>query len=113
IDQTGLGLSGLSVVGGSSGFGSTNTVRLDNSTTTFLANSHSQSFTVDYMDGSGVMHSGVSVSVSGTTTATGLTGQQAVDAVNTALAAKGINNISAQMGSDGKLAFSGPAAFQI
>jgi flagellin len=113
IDQTGLGLSGLSVVGGASGFGASNTVRLDNSTTTFLANGHTQSFTVDYMDGSGVMHTGVNVTVSGTSTATGLTGQQAVDAVNTALTAQGITNVSAQMGSDGKLAFSGNAAFQI
>jgi flagellin len=113
VDQTGLGLSGLSVVGGASGFGAGNTVRLDNTTTTFLANGHTQDFTVDYMDGSGVLHTGVTVTVSGTNTATGLSGQEAVDAVNSALSAKGITNITAQMGSDGKLAFSGSAAFQI
>ncbi|MCU1232531.1 MAG: Flagellin [Candidatus Solibacter sp.] len=113
IDQTGLGLAALSVVGGGSGFGSTNTVRLDNSTTTFLANGHTQDFTVDYMDGAGVMHSGVTVTASGTNTATGLSGQKAVDAVNTALTGKGITNVTAQLGSDGKLAFSGNSAFQI
>ncbi len=115
IDQTGLGLSGLSVVGGSSGFDAGNTVRLDNSTTSFLANGHTQNFTVDYVDGSGVLHDGVSVTVKGTGAGvlTGLTGKQAVDAVNTALTGAGITNVTAQMGLDGKLAFSGNAAFQI
>jgi flagellin len=114
IDQTGLGLTGLQVVGGGSKMaaGSSNTVRLDQSATTFLASNTHQDFTVKYVDSNNMMQS-ATVTAVGSTTSTGLTGSQAVDAVNAGLAKAGITSIQAQIGSDGMLAFSGTKAFQV
>ena len=114
IDQSGLGLTGLQVVGGGSkmGAGTANTIRLDQSATTFLANGNTQDFAVKYVDANNMIQS-ATVTAVGSTTASGLTGSQAVEAVNSALAKQGITSIQAQIGSDGMLAFSGTKAFQI
>jgi flagellin len=105
VDATGLGLSTTSIQGGGTGLGAGNLARLDNSATTFLVgNSQSLTFHI----GTSTGNQDVVVPVAGG--AAGLSGTQVINSLNTSLSSYGI---TAAIGSDGKLQFSGSTAFSV
>jgi flagellin len=103
VDATSLGLSGTNVLGG--GVEMTgNSVDLSNTATSFLAGSKSQTFTFN------VMSNGTAQSITATLSggANGISGSTAVSDLNSDLSNYGI---TASIGSDGGLQFSGATAF--
>ncbi len=110
VDAVSLGLSSTSVLGGGSDFGTTlapNTVNnLNNPNVVFnqTAGVGSTSFAIDYTDSAGAVQS---KTVTVTASVAGETGAQFVSALNTAITAAGITGVAAQIGTDGKLQFSG------
>lgn len=103
VDATSLGLSGTNVLGG--GVEMTgNSVDLSNTATSFLAGSKTQTFTFN------VMANGTAQSVTATLSggANGISGSTAVSDLNADLSNYGI---TASIGSDGGLQFSGATAF--
>src|SRR5579863_6569490 len=113
VDTTGLKLAGTSVIGGGVGF-SGDTTNLNDPSAVFLNDTNSnhgtETFAFNYVDATGALQS-KTATVSATPG--GYSGSQAVAAVNKALAAQGITNITASIGSSGALQFSGPAAFTV
>jgi flagellin len=103
VDATSLGLSGSNVLGGGVSL-SGNTVNLNNSATSFLAGSGSQSFTFN------VMANGTAQTVTATLSggASGISGSTAVTNLNSQLSQYGI---TAGLDSNGGLQFSGATAF--
>jgi flagellin len=104
VDSAGLGLGGTNVAAAGTGL-SGNSVLLNNATGDFTGN---QSFTFYVQGKVGAQ----TVSYSGAGVATG-DGATAVAHMNSALAAAGLGSISASMGSDGKLQFSGGVGFSV
>ena len=118
VDTTGLKLAGTSVIGGGVGFGTTSNpdaTNLNDPSAVFLNSSNggsgSETFTFNYADAAGALHSSVTATVN--SVAGGYTGEQAVAAVNTALSKAGISNITASIGSSGALQFSSAQAFTV
>jgi flagellin len=105
VDSTALGLTGTSVGGGGTQL-SGNTVDLNNTAVEFAAGG-SQAFTFNVTDASGNA-STVTATVSGG--ASGIDGDQVISSLNSQLQASGI---TAAIGSNGELQFSGTAAFTL
>jgi flagellin len=103
VDATGLGLANTSVLGGGTEL-SGNSVRLDAPGGTFLA-AAAQSFTFNVVSNNSATSVSVSVGGSGA-----LTQAQVLSSLNGQINQYGI---SAQVGSDGQLQFSGTSAFTV
>ena len=111
VDTKGLGLNGTSVIGGGVGFAG-DTRRLDDPNATFLNGvGQTETFTFSYVDQNGNLQNNKAAVVN--SKAGGYTGEQAVAAVNTALATAGIQGITASIGSSGSIQFSGAVAFRV
>lgn len=111
VDTKGLALNGTSVIGGGVGF-SGDTRNLNDANATFLkGGGNTETFTFTYVDQNGNLQQNVAATVN--STASGYTGQQAVAAVNTALATAGITGITASIGSNGNIQFGGNVAFRV
>ncbi|SPE43458.1 putative Flagellin [Candidatus Sulfopaludibacter sp. SbA3] len=113
VDTKGLKLNGTSVIGGGVSFGG-DTRNLNDPSATFLKDpgaNNQEVFTFTYVDQNGNLQSNIGATVNSTTT--GYTGQQAVAAVNTALATAGIEGITASIGSNGNIQFGGNVAFRV
>ncbi|MDR3702862.1 MAG: flagellin [Candidatus Sulfopaludibacter sp.] len=111
VDTKGLALSGTSVIGGGVGFGG-DTRNLNDPNATFLKGAgNTETFTFTYVDQNGNLQQNVAATVNSSTN--GFTGQQAVAAVNTALATAGIQGITASIGGNGNIQFGGNVAFQV
>jgi flagellin len=98
VDSSGLGLASTSISGGGTTF-TGNTTRLDNTAASFLATSGNQVFTFQVYDPTSGGSISKQVTVSGS--ASGLTGQQFVDALNAQLQVQGLNGITASVASTG------------
>lgn len=117
VDTAALGLKGTSVVNGGIGF-TGDTTNLNTPGANFLNGTGNETFTFDYVDANGALNSGSltgsnSVTVTVLAQAGGYSGQAAVDAVNKALSAANISNITASISKAGTLQFSGPQAFSV
>jgi flagellin len=106
VDAASLGIGNTSVAGGGTGI-TGNTIRLDDSATTFLAAS-AQTLTFNLNTGSG--NQTVSVVVNPTSDPAGLSGSAVIGSLNTSLAAYGI---TASISSSGYLQFGGTTAFTV
>jgi flagellin len=104
VDATSLKLNTSSVAGGGNSL-TGNTVRLDNAAVSFLAGG-TQTFTFNIVDSAGNASTAAAAVVGGA----GKTGQQVVDSLNSSLKSVGI---SAAIGSNGQLQFSGNSAFTL
>ena len=105
VDATALGLTGTSVGGGGTSL-TTNLINLNNTAVQFVA-AGSQTFTFNIAGPTGAATT-VAATVTGGTN--GLSGDQVISSLNQQLQASGI---SASIGSDGGLQFSGSAAFTL
>lgn len=117
VDTAALGLKGTSVVGGGVGF-TGDTTNLNAAGANFLNGTGNETFTFDYVDANGALHSASNATPNAVTATVvaqpgGYTGQAAVDAVNKALATAGITNITASISAGGTLQFSSPQAFSV
>ncbi len=111
VDTKGLGLNGTSVIGGGVGF-SGDTRQLNDSNNVFLAGSgQSETFTFTYVDQNGNLQQNKAATVNSVTG--GMSGEKAVAAVNSAIASAGIQGITASIGSNGSIQFSGAVAFRV
>jgi flagellin len=111
VDATSLGLQGTTVIGGGTSFNATNTVtNLSNANALFNiavgtgTNAGDETFAVTYATAAGTV---ATSTISVPATATGVTGSDFVTSVNTALTNAGITGITAQIGANGDLQFSG------
>jgi flagellin len=104
VDSTALGIATTSVAGGGTKL-TGNTVRLDNTATSFLV-SGSQDFTFHIATSTG--NQDVTLTVAGGSG--GLTGSQVISTLNDSLSSYGIN---AGIASDGTLQFGGSTAFSV
>lgn len=116
VDSKGLGIAATTVAGGGTEL-SGNTVNLNNTAVTFLSNSvtdvaGTQAFNFNIATATG--NTAVAVTVSGNATAAvgagGITGNEVIGQLNTALATYGI---SASIANDGTLQFGGNTAFTV
>jgi flagellin len=116
VDSTALGIGTTSVAGGGTEL-SGNTVNLNNTAVTFLANSVSnvaatQAFNFQIATPTG--NTQIAITVTGNTNATvgagGITGNNVITQLNTGLATYGI---SASIANDGTLQFGGSTAFTV
>jgi flagellin len=105
VDATALGLANASVAGGGTSLAG-NSVRLDDSAVSFLANG-SQAFTFNIATSGGAGSTVVATVTGGTS---GLTGTEVVASLNKSLQS---NGIVASIGSNGQLQFSGSTAFTL
>jgi flagellin len=111
VDTKGLALAGTSVIGGGVSLGG-DTRNLNDPNAVFLKGAgQTETFTFTYVDQNGNLQNNIAAVVN--STAAGYTGQQAVAAVNTALATAGIQGITASVGSNGNIQFSGNVAFRV
>jgi flagellin len=101
------------VLGGGTDFTNNTVANLSNPNVVFNQDGGgggSTSFAIDYSDSSGaVQHKTVSVTAPGA----GQTGAQFVSALNSAITTAGITGIAAQIGTDGKLQFTGGGLLQV
>ncbi|MFB3776008.1 MAG: flagellin [Bryobacteraceae bacterium] len=108
-DTTALGLANTAISGGGTAL-TGNSIRLDNPALTFLAGSNTQAFTFHIYNGSGAAD--VTVTVTGT--ASGLSGTDVINQLNTGLANYGISASIVGSGTDvGELQFGGSRAFVV
>jgi len=108
VDSTGLGLATTAISGGGTAL-TGNSVRLDNPALSFLA-SNTQVFTFHIYNGAATAD--VAVTVSGG--ASGLTGTEVLNQLNTGLASYGISASMVGSGTDvGELQFGGATAFTV
>ncbi len=106
VDATSLNLNSTSVLGGGTDFGSNLVANLNNPNVVFnqSAGVGSTSFAINYTNAAGAVQSGtVSVAAS----VAGETGTQFVSQLNAAITQAGITGVAAQIGTNGKLQFSG------
>ncbi len=109
VDTTALGLASTAVSGGGTAL-TGNSIRLDNPALAFLNGSDTQAFTFRIYNGSAAQN--VTVTVSGT--ASGLSGTDVINQLNTGLASYGISASMVGSGSDiGELQFGGSRAFSV
>jgi len=106
VDSTALGIQNTSVAGGGTELSSTNVVQLDDTASVFLAGSSTQNYT--FHVGTSTGNQDITVSLAGGSA--GLTGQQAIDSLNSQLSSYGI---TAGIASDGKVQFGGSTAFSV
>ena len=108
VDSTGLGISNSAISGGGTAL-TGNSVRLDNPALSFLA-SNTQVFTFNLYNGAAA--AAITVTVSGG--ASGLTGTDVINQLNTGLASYGISASMVGSGTDvGELQFGGARAFTV
>jgi flagellin len=105
VDASALGLANSSIAGGGNSL-TNNIIRLDDSAVSFLTGA-SQTFTFNIATPTGAAATAVGVVSGG---ATGLNGTQVIQSLNTQLSAYGI---TAGIGSNGQLQFSGASAFTL
>lgn len=105
VDSVGLGISATSVAGGGTGL-TGNTVRLDDTAVSFLANG-SQAYNFHIADSTG-NNLDLTATVNGG--ASGLTGTQVISSLNNSLQSYGI---TASIGSNGQVTFGGSTAFSV
>jgi flagellin len=109
VDTTGLGIASTAVSGGGTAL-TGNSIRLDNPALSFLDGSDTQAFTFHLYNGSGTQD--LTVTVSGS--ASGISGTEVLNQLNTALASYGISASTVGSGSDiGELQFGGSRAFTV
>src|SRR5579872_1019540 len=111
-DIRGLSLKGTNVIGGGTGFAN-NAVNMNDTQALFDqgANTKNEIYTINYVDNSGqaqVANATVTAAVAG------YSGTAYITALNNAIhATLGIKTVSAQIGGDGTLQFSGTGAFTV
>lgn len=111
VDTVGLKLNGSSVIGGGVNFAG-DTRNLNDPSASFMkAAGKTETFTFNYVDQNGNLQANVAAVVN--STAAGYTGQQAISAVNTALATAGIHGVTASIGANGNIQFGGNVAFRV
>jgi flagellin len=107
VDAVSLGLSSTSVQGGGTAFTGTPKTNLNDPNALFnkgTSGTDGEKFTVSYVDSSGSVTS-TTVTVDAATN--GISGAQFVTNLNAQLTTNGVSGVSAQIGSDGKLEFTG------
>jgi flagellin len=108
-DSAGLGLANTAISGGGTAL-TGNSVRLDNSALSFLNGSDTQAFTFRIYNGSGTEN--VVVTVAGS--ASGISGTEVLNQLNSALSTYGISASTVGSGADvGELQFGGSRAFSV
>jgi flagellin len=111
VDATSLNLQGTTVIGGGTSFNGTNTVTdLNNVNALFLTSSGTETFTINYANAAGNV---TSQNVVVTGTANGLTGAALVQQLNSTLANDNLTGITAQIGPNGDLQFSGGSLLSV
>jgi flagellin len=113
VDAVSLGLSSSSVLGGGTSFSGNTVNNLNNPNALFnIGASGAETFAITYKDASGAVQT-QTVSVTGT--AGGVSGTAFVNSLNSAIAtnATAIPGVTAQIGSDGSLQFSGGNLLQV
>jgi flagellin len=110
VDAASLGLSTTSVIGGGTSFTSNTVTNLANPNATFNVGSGAETFAVTYINGSGAVQS---QTVSVNATSGGVTGSAFVSSLNSAITTAGINGVTALIGSDGSLQFSGGSLLEV
>jgi flagellin len=111
VDATSLNLQGTTVIGGGTSFNGTNTVTdLNNVNALFLTSSGTETFTINYANAGGNV---TSQNVVVTGTANGLTGSALVQQLNSTLANDNLTGITAQIGPNGDLQFSGGSLLSV
>ncbi len=109
VDATALGLANTAISGGGTAL-TGNSIRLDNPALSFLDGSDTQAFTFRIYNGSATQN--VTVTVTGS--ASGISGTEVLNQLNTGLAAYGITASTVGSGSDiGELQFGGSRAFSV
>ena len=105
VDATSLGLSSTSVIGGGTSFASNTVVNLNDPNAKFnVGASGAETFAISYTDAAGNLQS-YTASITGT--AGGVTGSALVGSINSAITTAGIKGVTALIGNDGSLQFSG------
>ena len=106
VDAASLNLSSTSVIGGGTDFAGNTVANLNNPNVVFnqAAGAGGTSFAINYTDAAGAVQS---KTVTVTASAGGETGAQFVSQLNAALTTAGVTGVAAQIGSNGKLQFSG------
>ena len=113
VDATSLGLASSSVLGGGTSFSSSPATNLNNPNALFnIGASGATTFAITTLSASGAVQT-QTVSITGT--ARGVSGTAFVSALNSAIAANAtaIPGVTAQIGSDGTLQFSGGNLLQV
>ncbi len=111
VDAVSLALNSTSVIGGGTDFTGNTVANLNNPNVVFnqAAVSGSTSFVIDYADASGAVQS---KTVTVTASVGGESGTQFVSDLNSAITSAGISGIAAQIGTNGKLQFTGGSLLQ-
>ena len=111
VDAASLGLASTSVIGGGTDFTGNLVANLNNPNVVFnQSGAGSTSFAIDYADASGSVQS---KTVTVTASVAGESGTQFVSDLNSAITSAGISGIAAQIGSNGKLQFTGGGLLQV
>ena len=111
VDAGSLGLATTSVIGGGTDFAGNSVANLNDPNVIFnqAAVAGSTSFAIDYADAAGAVQS---KTVTVTASVAGESGTQFVSDLNAAITAAGISGIAAQIGTNGKLQFTGGSLLQ-
>lgn len=112
VDSVSLGLSSTSVLGGGTDFTSNTVSNLSDPNVVFnqTGTTGNTSFVIDYADGAGSVQS---KTVTVNASVGGETGSQFVSDLNSAITGAGITGISAQIGTNGQLEFTGGSLLQV
>lgn len=109
MDSAGLGIANTAISGGGTAL-TGNSIRLDNPALSFLDGSDTQTFTFQLYNGSGTQD--VAVTVTGS--ASGISGTDVLNQLNSALGTYGISASTVGSGADvGELQFGGSRAFSV
>ena len=112
VDAASLGLNATSVIGGGTDFASNTVANLSNPNVVFnqTGTTGSTSFVIQYADASGAAQS---KTVTVNASVGGETGAQFVSDLNAGITGAGISGIAAQIGTNGKLQFTGGSLLQV
>ncbi len=108
VDSASLGLGTTSVLGGGTGFTNNTVNNLNNPNALFdvgAGGANNETFTVTYINAQGQVTTSSPLTI--TSTAGGISGTALVSSLNTQLQNAGVTGVSAQIGSDGTLQFTG------
>jgi flagellin len=110
VDAASLNLGSTSVIGGGTDFAPNSVANLNNPNVVFnQSGAGSTSFAIDYTDASGAVQN---KTVTVTASVGGESGSQFVTDLNAAITSAGISGIAAQIGTNGKLQFTGGSLLQ-
>src|SRR5207244_10324622 len=105
VDATSLGRSSTSVIGGGTSFAGNTVVNLNDPNARLnVRAAGAETFAISYTDAAGNLQS-YTASITGT--AGGVTGSALVTSINSAITTAGIKGVTALIGNDGSLQFSG------